>query len=133
MPTENAHKADNLIDVGEADQKATEINLDNKGEPEKIETPVEEKIEVEQVEESTAEVDKSFENERETKWGNNMTYDELQKKVSKLLEDTEDKMTNLIEEYNESIEDKEDENEIDTVDLHNVFDPLNDYIEDYTQ
>ena len=52
-----------------------------------------------------------------------MTYDELQKKVSKLLEDTEDKMTNLIEEYNESIEDKEDENEIDTVDLHNVFDP----------
>ena len=62
-----------------------------------------------------------------------MTYDELQKKVSKLLEDTEDKMTNLIEEYNESIEDKQDENEIDTVDLHNVFDPLNDYIEDYTQ
>ena len=37
-----------------------------------------------------------------------MTYDELQKKVSKLLEDTEDKMTNLIEEYNESIEDNED-------------------------
>ena len=62
-----------------------------------------------------------------------MTYEELQEKVSKLLEDTEDKMTNLIEEYNESIEDKEDENEIDTVDLHNVFDPLNDYIEDYTQ
>ena len=62
-----------------------------------------------------------------------MTYDELQKKVSKLLEDTEDKMTNLIEEYNESIEDKEDENQIDTVDLHNVFDPLNDYIEDYSQ
>ena len=62
-----------------------------------------------------------------------MTYEELQEKVSKLLDDTEDKMTNLIEEYNESIEDKEDENEIDTVDLHNVFDPLNDYIEDYTQ
>ena len=82
---------------------------------------------------SYGDVDKSFENERETKWGNNMTYDELQKKVSKLLEDTEDKMTDLIEEYNESIEDKEDENEIDTVDLHNVFDPLNDYIEDYTQ
>ena len=62
-----------------------------------------------------------------------MTYEKLQEKVSKLLEDTEDKMTNLIEEYNESIEDKEDENQIDTVDLHNVFDPLNDYIEDYTQ
>ena len=51
MPTENAHKADNLIDVGEADQQAAEINLDNKGEPEKVEAPKEEKIEVEQVEE----------------------------------------------------------------------------------
>ena len=50
MPTENVNKADNLIDVGEADQKATEINLDNKGEPEKVEAPKEEKIEVEQVE-----------------------------------------------------------------------------------
>ena len=46
MPTENAHKADNLIDVGEADQQAAEINLDNKGEPEKVEAPVEEKIEI---------------------------------------------------------------------------------------
>ncbi len=62
-----------------------------------------------------------------------MTYEKLQEKVSKLLEDTEDKMTNLIEEYNESIEDKEDENQIDTVYIHNVFDQLNDYIEDYTQ
>ncbi len=51
MPTENAHKADSLIDVGEADQQAAEINLDNKGEPEKVEAPKEEKIEVEQVEE----------------------------------------------------------------------------------
>ena len=38
-----------LIDVGEADEKATEINLDDKGEPEKVEAPAEEKIEVEQV------------------------------------------------------------------------------------
>ena len=67
MPTENVNKADNLIDVGEADQQSTEINLDNKGEPEKVEAPKEEKIEVEQVEEPTKEVDKSFENERETK------------------------------------------------------------------
>ena len=51
MPTENVNKADNLIDVGEADQVSTEINLDNKGEPEKVEAPKEEKIEVEQVEE----------------------------------------------------------------------------------
>ena len=40
MPTENAHKADDLIDVGEADQQATEINLGNKGEPEKVEASV---------------------------------------------------------------------------------------------
>ena len=33
MP-EEAKKGD-LIDVGEADEKATEINLDDKGEPEK--------------------------------------------------------------------------------------------------
>ena len=29
MPTENVKKADNLIDVGEADQESTEINLDS--------------------------------------------------------------------------------------------------------
>ena len=46
MPTENAHKADDLIDVGE--DKGAEINLDDKGEPEKVEAPKEEKIEVEQ-------------------------------------------------------------------------------------
>ena len=51
---------EDLIDVGE--EKGAEINLDDKGEPEKIETPVEEKIEVEQVPE-----DKSFGNEREVK------------------------------------------------------------------
>ena len=58
-----------------------------------------------------------------------MTYDELQKKVSKLLEDTEDKMTDLIEEYNES---NEDESEVDTVDLSSKFDDLKDYIDDYS-
>ena len=62
-----------------------------------------------------------------------MTYNQLQKKVSKLLEDTEDKMTDLIEEYNESIEDNEDENEVDTVDLSGKFSELQDYIEDYSQ
>ena len=34
MPVDNENRND-LIDVGEADQKATEINLDDKGEPEK--------------------------------------------------------------------------------------------------
>jgi hypothetical protein len=47
MPEEE--KKGDLIDVGEADEKATEINLDDKGEPEKIETPKEEKVEVEEV------------------------------------------------------------------------------------
>jgi hypothetical protein len=59
MPTENAQKVEDLIDVGE--EKGAEINLDNQGEPEKVETPVEEKIEIEKVE------DKTYENERETK------------------------------------------------------------------
>ena len=86
MPTENENKVDNLIDVGEADQQATDINLDDKGEPEKIEAPVEEKIEVEQVPE-----DKSFENERETKLEKTEEKDELkeysdgvQKRIAKL-------------------------------------------------
>ena len=51
MPQEEkkADKYGDLIDVGEADEKATEINLDEKGEPEKTEAPTEEKIEVEEV------------------------------------------------------------------------------------
>ena len=62
MPVDNENKKNDLIDVGEEDQKETEINLDEKGEPEKIEKPAEEKIEVEQVPQ-----DKTYENERETK------------------------------------------------------------------
>ena len=87
MPTENENKVENLIDVGEADQQATEINLDDKGEPEKVETPVEEKIEVEEV----SDVDKTFENERETKLEKKEEKDELkeysegvQKRIAKL-------------------------------------------------
>ena len=83
MPTENENKVDSLIDVGEADQQETEINLDNKGEPEKIETPAEEKIEIEQVPQ-----DKTFENERETKLEKKdevQEYSEgVQKRIAKL-------------------------------------------------
>ena len=61
-----------------------------------------------------------------------MNIEQLNKKVSKLLEDTEDKMSDLIEEYNESIEDDEDATEIDIVDLSSKFDDLKDYIEDYS-
>ena len=87
MPTENENKVENLIDVGEADQQETEINLDEKGNPEKIEEPKEEKIEVEEV----SEVDKTYENERETKLEKKEEKDELkdysegvQKRIAKL-------------------------------------------------
>ena len=70
-------------------------------------------------------------------------YEQMSKSVSKLLDDTQTKMFKLINDYNEMIEESpeyenfsadEDANNfilVDTVDLHNVFDPLNDYIEDY--
>ena len=70
-------------------------------------------------------------------------YDKMSKSVTKLLDDTQTKMFKLINDYNEMIElspeyenfsEDEDANNfilVDTVDLHNVFDPLNDYIEDY--
>ena len=70
-------------------------------------------------------------------------YDQMCKSVKKLLDDTQTKMFKLIEDYNEMIEESpeyenfsadEDANNfilVDTVDLHNKFDGLNDYIEDY--
>jgi hypothetical protein len=85
MPDEEK-KAGDLIDVGEADQQATDINLDDKGEPEKVEAPKEEKIEIEKVDE-----DKTFENERETKLDKKEEKDEVkeysegvQKRIAKL-------------------------------------------------
>ena len=72
-------------------------------------------------------------------------YDKMCESVKKLLDDTETKMSKLIEDYNEMIEESpeyenfsedEDANNfilVDTVDLHNKFDELNDYIEDYNQ
>ena len=64
-----------------------------------------------------------------------MTYEKLSKEVRKLLDNTEEKMIDLIDEYNLSIEDKQHEydNEIDTVDLSMKFSELQDYIEDYSQ
>ena len=87
MPEEEK-KVDDLIDVGEADQQPAEINLDDKGEPEKVEAPKEEKIEIEKVEDSQ---DKTYENERETKLEKKEEKDELkeysegvQKRIAKL-------------------------------------------------
>ena len=63
-------------------------------------------------------------------------YAELNNKVDSLLAETNKKMHDLIEEYNESISKEEyentDFNEIDTVDLNAKFDDLADYIEDYS-
>ena len=58
-----------------------------------------------------------------------MTYEKLSEKVKKLLDNTAEKMNDLIEKYNESNE----EEEIDVVDLSMQFDNLKDYIEDYSQ
>ena len=63
---------------------------------------------------------------------NTMTIEELNNKVDSLLAETNKKMTDLIDQYNESIEDDEDATEIDTVDLDAKFDDLADYIEDYS-
>ena len=58
-----------------------------------------------------------------------MTYEELNNKVDSLVANTNKKMTDLIDQYNEE---HEDEHEIDTVDLDNKFDELSDYIYDYS-
>ena len=57
-----------------------------------------------------------------------MTYEKLDEEVSKLLNDTEEKMNDLIARYN----DHSIEGEIDTVDLSMKFDDLSDYLEDYS-
>ena len=86
MPTENVNSADNLIDVGEADQQSTEINLDNKGEPEKVEAPKEEKIEIEKVEESVEQPQAETKVEKkETQKDELKEYSEgVQKRIAKL-------------------------------------------------
>jgi len=71
-------------------------------------------------------------------------YDKMTESVKKLLDDTETKMSKLINDYNEMIEllpeyenfsEDEDANNfqlVDTVDLSSKFSDLSDYIEDYT-
>ena len=86
MPTENENKVQNLIDVGDEDQKETEINLDEKGEPEKIEEPVEEKIEVEEVSEVPVQEDKREKTETQKEEKDELKeYSEgVQKRIAKL-------------------------------------------------
>ena len=57
-----------------------------------------------------------------------MTYEKLSEEVKKLLNDTEEKMNDLIARYN----DHSIEGEIDTVDLSMKFDDMRDYVEDYS-
>ena len=71
-------------------------------------------------------------------------YDIMSESVKKLLDDTETKMSKLINDYNEKIElsdeyenfsENENENEfqlVDTVDLSSKFSELSDYLEDFT-
>ena len=79
-----------------------------------------------------------------TQFNHEKEYDTMSESVKKLLDDTETKMSKLINDYNEKIElsdeyenfsEDEDNNNfqlVDTVDLSSKFDELNDYLEDYT-
>ena len=84
MPTENAQKTEDLIDVGE--EKGAEINLDNQGEPEKVEAPKEEKIEVEEVTDVPVQEDKREKPEVKTENKDELKeYSEgVQKRIAKL-------------------------------------------------
>ena len=55
------------------------------------------------------------------------SFDDLNNIVDSLLAYTNEKMTSLIQEYNEL----PDVNEIDTVDLDSKFDDLTDYVNEY--
>ena len=71
-------------------------------------------------------------------------YDKMSESVKKLIDDTETKMSKLINDYNEMIElsdeyenfsQDEDANNfilVDTVDLSSKFSELSDYLEDYS-
>ena len=84
MPEEAQKKVDDLIDVGEADQQPAEINLDDKGEPEKVEAPKEEKIEVEQVESAPEKVEPQKEEKKEEKDELKEYSEGVQKRIAKL-------------------------------------------------
>ena len=83
MPEEN--KKDNLIDVGDGDESATEINLDEQ-QPKKEAAKEEEKIEVEQVESAPEKVETQKEEKKEEKKEDELEkYSEgVQKRIAKL-------------------------------------------------
>ena len=66
-------------------------------------------------------------------------YEVMRKTVEYALDKCETEVSNLIEEYNESLPEDNDYSEevsnyteVDTVDLHSSFNELRDYIEDYS-
>ena len=79
-----------------------------------------------------------------TQFNHEKEYDKMSESVKKLIDDTETKMFELIQNYNTKVEESdeyenfsqdEDANEfslVDTVDLSNLFEQLNEYIDDYT-
>ena len=79
-----------------------------------------------------------------TQFNHKKEYDTMTESVKKLINDTETKMFELIENYNTKVEESdeyenfsqdEDANEfslVDTVDLSSKFSDLSDYLEDYT-
>ena len=79
-----------------------------------------------------------------TQFNHKKEYDTMTESVKKLINDTETKMFELIENYNTKVEESdeyenfsqdEDANNfqlVDTVDLSSKFSELSDYLEDYT-
>ena len=59
-------------------------------------------------------------------------YEVMRKTVQYALDKCETEMSDLIEEFNESLPEDSDYNEVDTVDLSSKFSELNDYVEDYS-
>ena len=59
-------------------------------------------------------------------------YEVMRKTVEYAIDKCETEVSNLIEEFNESLPEDSDYNEVDTVDLSSKFSELNDYVEDYS-
>jgi len=59
-------------------------------------------------------------------------YEVMRKTVEYAIDKCETEVSNLIEEYNESLPEDSNYTEVDTVDLSSKFSELNDYVEDYS-
>ena len=59
-------------------------------------------------------------------------YEVMRKTVEYAIDKCETEVSNLIEEYNESLPEDSDYTEVDTVDLSMKFDDMRDYVEDYS-